>query len=345
MQKIETIILYCLKQLNGERTVFSIFHLLNGKKSSQTIQDAHLFNLKRFFGISEQMSRESFEEIIQKLAGQQKIESIGQQRYSVTKSGELQVETNLIPKYINGWDNQQFTTLFWERLSLFIQVASNLANQESNYIPIQKNKQVHDWIKLVLSEITVPKREVAGVVLSELMACFLHKQDVNPSCLVYRLSGYRQIGLTEEQAAKKFHLDVYDYHVEFINSLHFLIEKLYRNKQMYPMLQTMLRNVQPSNPLTASSRRTWELWNQGYPLDQIAALRNLKLSTIEDHFVEFALHLPDFSIDSYVSPRLMEEILNASQEIETKQLKLIKNKVQSANYFQIRLVLAKYGVK
>jgi uncharacterized protein YpbB len=62
MCKIENILLYCLKQLNGERTIYSIYHLLNGKKSSQTLQDAHLFSLKRYFGILESLTRESFDE-------------------------------------------------------------------------------------------------------------------------------------------------------------------------------------------------------------------------------------------------------------------------------------------
>ncbi|WP_251555240.1 helix-turn-helix domain-containing protein [Neobacillus muris] len=345
MQQIETIILYCLKQLNGERTVFSIFHLLNGKKSSQTIQDAHLFDLKRFFGTFEQMTRETFETMIQWLEDQQKIYSIGQQRYRITKEGERQLEVQKVPEYINGWDFQPYTTLFWERLSLLIQVASNLVYQESTYIPIQKNKQIHDWVKAVLSGLNIPKREIGGAVLAELQACFDDCHGVNPSILVFRLSGYRQIGLTAEQAARKFNLNYYDYHAEFINALHFLIQKIDRNKRSLPILQELFRNIQPSRPLTSSAQRTWELWNQGSLIGQIAASRQLKLSTIEDHFVEFALHLPDFSIDSYVSPSLQKEILDASKEIETKQLKLIKNKVQTASYFQIRLVIAKYGVQ
>ncbi|WP_042457978.1 helix-turn-helix domain-containing protein [Neobacillus dielmonensis] len=345
MEQIETIILFCLKQLNGERTVFSIFHLLNGKKSSQTIQDAHLFDLKRFFGVFDQMTRESFEEIIHGMDSHKKIQGMGQQRYGLTTIGEEQLKTCRIPKYLNGWDHHQHTNQFWERLSLLIQVASNLAYQETNYIPIQKNQQVHDWIKVVLRELNIPKRKIGSAVLTELFSCFKDSPGVDPSILVYRLSGYRQIGLTAEQAAKKFCFDSYDYHTEFINILHFLMEEIDQNRVNFPILQTLFRNLQSSSLLTASSQRTWELWNQGYDLDQIALSRNLKVSTIEDHFVELALHLPDLSIDSYVSPSLQKEILDVSEEIETKQLKLIKNKVQTASYFQIRLVLARYGVK
>ena len=116
---MENIILYCLKQLNGERTIFSIYHLLNGKKSSQTLQDAHLFSLKTFFRIMEPLTRETFEEIIKKLHDKQWIKSCGEQRFLPTDLGERIIAKNPLPEYINGWEYHQLTVLFWERLSMF----------------------------------------------------------------------------------------------------------------------------------------------------------------------------------------------------------------------------------
>ncbi len=46
---LQTMILFCLQKINGERTIYSIYHLLKGKKSSQTIQDTHLFHLQPLF--------------------------------------------------------------------------------------------------------------------------------------------------------------------------------------------------------------------------------------------------------------------------------------------------------
>ena len=62
MSYIESIILNCLKQLNGERTIYSIYHLLKGKKTSQTIQDAHLFEITHYFGVYQWFTREDLEE-------------------------------------------------------------------------------------------------------------------------------------------------------------------------------------------------------------------------------------------------------------------------------------------
>jgi uncharacterized protein YpbB len=85
------------------------------------------------------------------------------------------------------------------------------------------------------------------------------------------------------------------------------------------------------------------LLNQGFTAEEIASFRNLKISTIEDHLVEFALNVKDFSINSYVDEDIQLKILEISRQESTRQLKVIRNTLKTASYFQIRLVLAKYG--
>ncbi|MFF2448754.1 helix-turn-helix domain-containing protein [Neobacillus sp. NPDC058068] len=343
MAQLASIILYCLTQLNGERTIYSIFHLLNGKKSSQTIQDAHLFSLKNFFGVYEPLTRESFEDIIQMMQESEWIYNCGEQRFLPTPTGKSFLGNHPLPKYLNGWDHHSFTTQFWERLSLFIQVTSNLGFQESRYIPIQKNKHVHQWLKSVLKEIRVPRNEMGTIVYSEVVECFSGDNEIDPSLLVFRLTGFQQIGLTASQAAKRLQLDYHDYHIGFINTLHYLIRNISENANRFTVLAYLMQDLIQENELTLSSRKTQKLLNQGYSPEMIANYRHLKLSTIEDHFVEFALNVDDFSIDTFVDSELQTKILEISKHSATKKLKLIREKVPAATYFQIRLVLAKYG--
>ncbi|QIZ09753.1 RQC domain-containing protein [Priestia megaterium] len=343
MMQLESIILYSVKQLNRERTIYSVYHLLNGKKSSQTIQDAHLFSLKKFFGIYEQLTRDSFDEIHQSMVEKNWLINIGEQRYDVTTSGMTLLENKQLPKYINGWTFHQISSLFWERLSLLIQVVSNLAFRESRYIPIQKNKDVHIWLKAALKDITVPRMEMGTAVYSELNECFNTVKDMDPSLLVFRLTGFQQIGLTPLQVAKKLNLDFHDYQIGFTNALHYLIQKIMEDGNQFKILPYLIHDLMQDDELTLSSRKTQALLLKGYSLDMIANLRHLKLSTIEDHLVELALNVKDFSIDTYVDSELQNKILEVSRQKVTKQLKVIREKVGAATYFQIRLVLAKYG--
>ena len=343
MNQFESILLFCLKKLNNERTIYSIFHLLNGKKSSQTIQDAHLFSLKKFFGIYDTLTRESFENKIEIMLEKQWINSSGENRFILTPNGELYLNNNQLPQYLNGWTYHLFTPLFWERLSLLIQVASNFVYQETKYSPIQKSKDVHIWLKSLLIEIQVPRQSIGKKIYSELIECFNEANDIDPSVIIFRLTGFQQIGLTSSQTAKKLKMDIHDYEIEFVNILHYLFNTISSDTKQFPILSFLLDNLKQNNELTLSSRKTWNLFNQGYSPELIADKRNLKMSTIEDHFVEFALHLDDFSIDDYVDRILQNKILEVSRQSATRQLKLIRDKVNSANYFQIRLVLAKYG--
>ncbi|MCM3766528.1 helix-turn-helix domain-containing protein [Neobacillus niacini] len=343
MLHIELIILHCLQSIKNERTIYSIFHLLKGKKSSQTIQDAHLFSLKPFFGILEPMTRELFDRKIAAMLQNNLIIDCGGQRFVPALLGESLLQNNRLPIFINGWDYHQITGPVWERLTLLVQVASHLEYGETNYIPIQKNQAVHSWVKTVIKVSNISKREMGRKLYNELTKCFCNADGINPSVIVFRLTGFQQIGLTAEQAAKKLDLEALDYHLQFTNTLHYMIQNIKDNNEQFPLLAYLIQGFTENEELTLSARKTWNLLLQGYSPEMIASLRRLRVSTIEDHLVEFALNINHFQIDEYVDNGLQSKILDTSRQQGTKQLKVIKDKVKNASYFQIRLVLAKYG--
>lgn len=343
MQSLENIILYCLKQLNGERTIYSIYHLLNGKKSSQTIQDAHLYSLKKFFRIIEPFPRESFDSIIQRILETGWINPSGDHQFLLTSTGELHLKNHPLPRYLKGWEYQHFANPFWERLSLLVQVISNLVHQESRYIPIQKNKDTHLWLKEVVKKFKHSRDDLGRLLFLELTDVFDTTPEINPDVLIYRLTGYRQIGLTEGQNAKMLNMENLEYHIEFINIIHYLIQTIEANFERYPLLSSIFHGLRKNDSLTISARKTWDLLKKGYSIDEIVQLRHLKQSTIEDHLVEFALNIDDFSIERYVDKELQHKIMNLAFQLHTRQLKIIRNSLTQASYFQIRLVLAKYG--
>jgi uncharacterized protein YpbB len=349
MSYIESIILNCLKQLNGERTIYSIYHLLKGKKTSQTIQDAHLFELTHYFGVYHWFTREDLEVVIKNLIGKQWITSCAEQRFRLTKAGEdilLQVSDQYpVPIYLNGFKYHQMDGKLWKRLSLLIQVISNLVNKETHYIPIQKNKETHSWLKSFLRRTKLQRNLLASTIYSELVDCLKTADHLDPSILIFRLTGYNRIGQTSQQTAEMLKMDFARYHLEFLNILHYLIEQVTTNKNRFPLLNSILEYKGQHIVMTNSSYRTYELLGKGYSIEEIAKHRRLQKSTIEDHIVEIALNIDDFSIDAYIDKQSQNRILTAAKRTASKQLKLIRSEVSTANYFEIRLVLAKYGVK
>nr|WP_239454509.1 helix-turn-helix domain-containing protein [Bacillus suaedaesalsae] len=96
--------------------------------------------------------------------------------------------------------------------------------------------------------------------------------------------------------------------------------------------------------LTQSTEKTFELVNQGYSIEAIAKIRQLKKNTIEDHIVEIALSDEAFDISPYIKSDTFKQIEECIMRLKTNQLKLIKNSLEiPVGYFEIRLALAKVG--
>ncbi|MDZ5471167.1 helix-turn-helix domain-containing protein (plasmid) [Bacillus sp. 31A1R] len=343
---IEKVILFCLYKIDGERTIYSIYHLLKGKKSSQTLQDAHLFQLLPYFGSYHQITREQLESIIKTLLNQGHIMKKQDSHVLVTEKGLEIVKPfcNQYPilKYLNGW-TFQYTEIFWRRLSLLVQVASNLQHGETRYLPIQKDREVQIWLKKFLLTIPVNRSELSEVLLKELIGCFENEPDLDPSSVVIRLTGYNTIGLTDQQAAGVLNIENSFYHYNFISLLHYMISVISTNPECYPILFSMIDNFNEELPLTHSTKSTYNLIQKGYSIEEIAFMRRLKMSTIHDHIVELALNMKNFSIEPYVNENEQAEILAAAKISPSKQLKQIRQYVQHMDYFKIRLVISKFG--
>lgn len=346
---MDSIVLHCLKSLNSERSIYSIYHLLKGKKTSQTIQDAHLFQLTHYFGAFPLITRKDLEHLINHLFEHQWIVPCEDHRFRLTKIGEEHLFhlKNRYPTliYLNGLKYHQKDKRFWERLSLLIQVISNLVHKETNYIPIQKNKETHIWLKSFLNKTKLERKIFGESLYEEVVDCFQMERNLNPSILIFRLTGYNRIGHTSQQTAEMLKVEYVQYHLEFLNILHYLINQISTNRNRFPLMYAILEHSKQNIAMTNSASRTYEMLKMGYSIEKIAKYRRLRTNTIEDHIVEIALNVTDFPIDNFVDRQKQKSIVTAAKQTASKQLKRIKDEVGSANYFEIRLVLAKQGAE
>ncbi|WP_377878787.1 helix-turn-helix domain-containing protein [Bacillus sp. CGMCC 1.16607] len=345
---LSILILFCLRKINGERTIYSIFHLLKGKKSSQTIQDSHLFHLTSLFQTFPSLSRHYFEKEVSTLENNQLIICVEGEKFRLTEKGETllaeEMEKFPLPPHLNGWTFHSLQDEFWKRFSLLVQVSSNFINYESTYIPIHSDSKISEWLKTALRKLHLNREKLANQLLSEITSCFANEKGINPNVIVLRLTGYKQIGLTPKQAGEHLGMDPAYFQLEFLNIIHFLIHKISKYKTQYPILFHLLSDFQNRIVLTNSSSITYIYLKKGYSIDEIATIRNLKVSTIEDHVVEIVLNEPSFPLEPYVSLENQDLIKKSMIKLATKQLKTIRQDIhEKVSYFQIRLVLAKLG--
>nr|WP_275587799.1 helix-turn-helix domain-containing protein [Sporolactobacillus spathodeae] len=115
-----------------------------------------------------------------------------------------------------------------------------------------------------------------------------------------------------------------------------------------PELAPDLRNLLDENEdnLTRSAQETRQLMKTGRSIEQLASIRRLAISTIQDHLVEMALKIRHFDCSPYVSQEQEHRIREIVRRLKTRQLKPLKARLgEQATYFQIRLILAKTSME
>ncbi|MGN1401201.1 MAG: helix-turn-helix domain-containing protein [Bacillus sp. (in: firmicutes)] len=348
---LENVIAYCLNQLKGERTVYSVYHILTGKKTSQTIQDIHLYRLGPLFRTCPDLDRPSFDQIIDQLQEREYItvsEEKGQygltakgQRFFETASGTLKQLS-----YLDGFKYHSGGAVFWKRLSLLFQVISNAVHKNNRYLAIQRDSLVQKWLKQYLAIQKLSSAELASRLYEELLEVLECMEEPNSTVLMLKLSGYHRAGYSNKQISSMTALDEWLIHFVALDAIHGILSITSADPIRYPLLSSILKENENihSSTLTKSSRQTLQYLVNGSTVEQIVSMRNLKQNTIEDHIVEIAIQVPDFDITPYVSERELDLVCEVIRQYNTNQLKTIKRHLpDDISFFQIRLALARGG--
>ncbi|MEY9868155.1 uncharacterized protein YpbB [Peribacillus sp. B2I2] len=350
---LQAIILYAIKKFQGERSIYAIYHMLQGKKSSQTIQDAHLFGLTNIFGTIPRFTRQQLNQNIEQFLKHDYINLTDKSdAYEISLQGEGMLvdyfNNNPFPTYINGWKYHNITPVFWGRLNLLIQTISHIVHNERRFYPIQRNPKIQYFVKEFLHANRQDRVLIAQHLYEELISLLESQSDLKRDIFILKLTGVNRIGLTFEQIAKRKDVEEQYVRFTFLDSLHQMLSEMDTGTGTeYPLLSSLTNDWQKSeNPhLTQSTQTTLRYIQAGKNLGEIAEIRRLKVNTIEDHLVEIVLSDKGFPISDYVSIEDEREIAAAIKELGTKKLKAIKNMVDNKqiSFFQIRLVLAKLG--
>lgn len=341
---LKGIIITCSSQIKEERTISSIYHLLTGKRSIQTVQDAHIYELDRFYGICKKLNKTRFDQIIHELMKRQLLSSTSASTCKPTSKGMqlLAEKQNHLPfTYFSGLTYHAIDLIFLERLLLLVQVLTNRKMNHSSYIPVIDKPSITSWMKSFYQKI---KGNIDGQLASiyqELHLLLGHFTENEAGVFVDRLTGYRNYGMSIHQLADQYQLTEDDVQVLLTGMIHHMLDMIQRDHDQYPLLALIISDLPKGGFITQSADKTYELIKSGYTTKDIVQIRNLKINTIYDHIVEISLYDPAFSIDSYVSQQKQLEIMNAVKQTNSSKLKEIKDKVSdNITYFQIRLALA-----
>ncbi|WP_067725406.1 helix-turn-helix domain-containing protein [Oceanobacillus damuensis] len=340
------IILTCISNLNGERTASSIYHLLKGKKSIQTVQDAHIYQLDKFYGIHSNLNKQKFAVKISELVTGGYIQPVEHTEgafiisdFAATWLYEQKKQLGI--EKFNGLKYNETAELFYLRLLLTVQTLTNVKMGHYHFIPLTDNSSAEEWVRLFYKKIKRKESQVLNGLYQEIHTVLNNFSDMDASIFVDRLSGFENYGLSIYQLSEKYKLNELDVHLVLQQGIHQMISIVLNDKDFFPILAYMLRDIAEPNQITHSANVTKEFLNKNYTIEQIAAARNLKINTIHDHIVEIALYESRFPLSNYITPEEQREITTVLKKEKSFKLKDIKQSVnKNVSYFQIRLVLA-----
>lgn len=327
-------------RLDGEKTVNAGYHLLRGKRSGQTIQDVQYYQLHMFFGILPKLSQAVFDEAIKEIETLDYIRIDRGGLLHLTEKGQEVVQA-LPPFYFNGWHYRGREEIFFARLSLIVQTLSHFRVGIKQFMPIQRNPEVQQFAKHFLQVHPIAEASFSQAFKKEMTAALEKSgmEEVQKTIIAYRLVGYEKTGWTWGQLGEQLNSSPLNVKLNFIESLHRLLQTIEQNNDL-PLLKKIAIGIRVETVLTESTRQTKIYFDNGYTLEEIAATRQLKLSTIEDHIVEMALNDHDFPLTKFVSPEDYKLVQEKSMELETKRLRVLKTTFPELTYFQLRLILS-----
>lgn len=147
---LDVMLMDSVYKLNGERSISAVYHLFKGKKSSQTIQDASLFELSRYFGCYPGFTRDQLNRSALKLEEKHYIRKTDE-TLSITEAGQQLLHQYFsekpMPAYFHGAKYHDKAKMLWMRLSLLVQVLSHHMAGSHQYVPIQRDVSVQSWTK------------------------------------------------------------------------------------------------------------------------------------------------------------------------------------------------------
>ncbi len=337
---IDQILLQIFYKLNNERTINAAYHLLRGKRSGQTIQDVGLFKLYPYFGILRKLAKPSFDDGVSRLVDRDllKVEESGY--FTVTSAGHDELKKLEIPFY-DGWHYRGNEHVFFARLSLIIQTLSYQTAGHKYFLPVQRDEQTQAWCRGFLMDTQFHRQTLQEPLYEEMLSTLenAHLSEQQRQLVLNRLSGAHVAGVAWQQMSVQWQLPELDCQLLFISALHSWLEEIRQQQPFY--LSKMTGDIRVENVLTGSAYQTAQLYMQGYTLEQISHMRQLKMSTIEDHIVELAMNEPHFDIRFFVKEADELAVQEATQTYMTKKLKVLREVLPHLSYFQIRLALAR----
>lgn len=336
----QQILCFLFNRLQKEKTANAAYYIIQGKRSGQSLQDARNYGLEPFFSILPKLTMTQFEQEVDYLRREQLMTIDEDNIVHMTAKGE-QLIVPIKQHHFNGWYYRGNERIFFNRLALIVQTASYMRVGEKRFLPIQHDPKIQLFVKQFLRGKLYTTPAFAAQLKEELHRLLQDQveNEIGKEVFVYRLTGYQYTGWTWLQIAKQLQMNPLDAQCALIETLHYLLQQIEQSNSV-PLLTEIAKDIKLTITLTTSAKQTKQLFDVGKSIEEIAIIRQLKMSTIEDHMIEIAMNDPDFPLHLFVSNEEQMAVRQFIAETKTKKLRPLKEQFSKLTYFQLRLILS-----
>ncbi|MFC4404322.1 helix-turn-helix domain-containing protein [Gracilibacillus xinjiangensis] len=341
---LKYILLYCIDALRAERSVANVYYLLRGKKSTQTIQDSHLYNLTNFFGVYRTIKRKDFNRVVDELVKMNLIK-ISEQGFAHMNEYGKEYLVNQYNKfqhlYLKGMSYEKSAPQFLATLILLIQTVTNIHMKNYRFIPVIDDVAIQSNVKRFLQSKQLDMTILLKDLYDDLLQILSSRKfpEYSKDIFVDYITSANEVGLGQQQLAVKYNISKEDIHCYLMNMIHLILEEIRITAPTYKVLPYIL-DQKRKLPLTESAIVTYKYYSSGYTIHEIANQRNLKESTVQDHIIEIA-YMGEVKWSNHMNDKEFSLIREVLEKSNTKQLKTLKDQLPDfITYFQIKLVIA-----
>ncbi len=342
------LLLDLLHTIKSNRSPAAIYHILTGKKSSQTIQDLHVFQLHIYYRLLPNLSRQAFDEVINQIVDEGLMTWINKKDYRLTDEANAYLTTNAdTAHYFHSLAqpiDESSKQIFIDRFYLTIQTFTHRVMNERGFIPVTDDVTIQAFVRQYYHAHKDQLPNWLESCYEQLYEALKAYPEIDRHIFLDRLSTYDHSGRSLQQL-----MDCYETNEANIRLTLRLIERdlFHRSQQAPSYLADLLpsgKNNQRNHPLmTRSAQKTHQLVMRGYNIDELIQLRQLKRGTIEDHLVEICTLDDHFKLSDYVTDKKIAMIESYLSKRKTQKLGEIKRTLpEEVSYLDLRLVFAHY---
>ncbi|WP_167815171.1 helix-turn-helix domain-containing protein [Sporolactobacillus shoreae] len=344
------LMLKLISQINGERTLSGIIHILQGRQSVQAIQDCAFFHIQPLYHTFDMLERGHLLSLSDDCLGKGWISQLNgdHEKYALTPSGidtlSQLADRHSFPQDLKYTENVRMETDFWLKLQLCVQTLSELIHGSHSFLPVSHRAGITEAVRRFIIGSRARRKDLACALYEELYSLLETMPVTEADILCLQLSGYGMPGLTVDQTGSAVKIDTYQSHVFSKAAIRRLLHTVSNIPSDFPTLARLMSKKR--NDLSRSAEETYHLIKEGLTFEKLTEQRQLSHGTIEDHIIELTLKIPGFNISSFLPDSVNQMIIKSATRLHTKQLKPIKKELRDqASYFQIRLALAKEAVE